>query len=232
MAMTNQEAPWRHEIEALLPWHAAGTLPRRDAERVELALASDRELARQYELVCEELGETIHLNESLGAPSMRAMERLMAAIDAEPARAPQPPPSLTFAARIAERLTQLRPRTLAWSAIAAVLAIVLQAALITGLAVQTAEHSRGFHSALSSDKSGTGSVTGTFVLVSFVPQATAADITAFCAGHKASVVDGPSVEGTFKLRVAATKLSREEVGQIVKRMQDDNKVVRFAAPTN
>ena len=231
MAMTNQEAPWRHEIEALLPWHAAGTLPRRDAERVELALASDRQLARQYELVCEELGETIHLNESLGAPSMRAMERLMAAIDAEPARAPQRPP-LNLAARIAERLTRLRPRTLAWSAIAAVLAIVLQAALIAGFAVHTAEHSRGFHSALSSDKAGTGSLTGTFVMVSFLPQATAADITAFCAGHKATVVDGPSVEGTFKLRVAATKLSRDELGQIVRSMQDDSKVVRFAAPTN
>ncbi len=29
----------RHEIEALLPWHAAGTLSRRDADRVEQALA-------------------------------------------------------------------------------------------------------------------------------------------------------------------------------------------------
>jgi hypothetical protein len=227
--MTNQEAPWRHEIEALLPWHAAGTLPRRDAERVDLALASDRELARQYAMVCEELGETIHLNESLGAPSMRAMERLMAAIDAEPAREPQRP-SLGLAARIAERLTQLRPRTLAWSAMAAAVAIVLQAALIAGFAVQTVERSRGFESALSSDKVAT--VSATFVLVSFVPQATAADITAFCASYKATVVDGPSVEGYFKVRVASTKLSREEVGEIVKRMQGDGKVVRFVAPTS
>ena len=32
-----QEAPEREEIEALLPWHAAGTLSRRDAPRVEEA---------------------------------------------------------------------------------------------------------------------------------------------------------------------------------------------------
>src|SRR5215510_15076012 len=76
-----------NEIEALLPWHAAGTLGHRDAERVEAALATDAELARQYELVREELAETIHLNESLGAPSARAMEKLFAAIDAEEARA-------------------------------------------------------------------------------------------------------------------------------------------------
>jgi hypothetical protein len=62
-------------------------LSRRDANRVEQALAGDRELARQYDLVREELVETIHLNETLGAPSARAMERLFAAINAEEARA-------------------------------------------------------------------------------------------------------------------------------------------------
>jgi hypothetical protein len=78
-----------HEIEALLPWHAAGTLSRRDADRVEQALAGDRELARRYDLVREELAAAIHLNETLGAPSARAMEKLFAAIDAEEAAAPR-----------------------------------------------------------------------------------------------------------------------------------------------
>src|SRR5438105_6844449 len=80
--------PERHEIEALLPWHAAGTLSRRDADLVERALAEDRELARRYDLVRRELAETIHLNETLGKPSARAMEKLFAAIDAEEASAP------------------------------------------------------------------------------------------------------------------------------------------------
>ncbi|MGB8612795.1 MAG: hypothetical protein WCD60_14320 [Pseudolabrys sp.] len=40
-----QEAPERQEIEELLPWHAAETLSRRDAQRVEEALARDPELA-------------------------------------------------------------------------------------------------------------------------------------------------------------------------------------------
>jgi anti-sigma factor RsiW len=79
----------RHEIEALLPWHAAGTLSRRDADRVEQALADDPELARRYDLVRQEFAETIHLNERLGAPSARAMEKLFAAIDAEEAGAPR-----------------------------------------------------------------------------------------------------------------------------------------------
>jgi anti-sigma-K factor RskA len=58
----------RREIEALLPWYAAGTLSRRDADRVEQTLAGDCELARRYDLVRKELAETILLNETLGAP--------------------------------------------------------------------------------------------------------------------------------------------------------------------
>src|SRR5262245_26698203 len=91
LSMINKERE-RHEIESLLPWHAAGTLDRRDAERVERALAEDGELARRYGLVREELAETIRLNESLGAPSERAMESLFAAIDAEEERAPRTRP--------------------------------------------------------------------------------------------------------------------------------------------
>jgi anti-sigma factor RsiW len=76
------------DIELLLPWHAAGTLSQRDKQRVEAALAGDPELARRYELVREEFGQTIHLNETLGAPSARALDALFAKIDAEPSRAP------------------------------------------------------------------------------------------------------------------------------------------------
>jgi hypothetical protein len=75
----------RHKIEELLPWHATGMLSRRDADRVEQALAGNRELAQRYELVRQELAGAVLLNETLGAPSARAMEKLFAAISAEEA---------------------------------------------------------------------------------------------------------------------------------------------------
>src|SRR5271155_894728 len=81
-------------IEALLPWYAAGTLRRRDRQRVADAAVAGPLLARQLDLVREELAETIHLNETLGAPSPRVADRLMAAIDAEAlaaARSRRPP---------------------------------------------------------------------------------------------------------------------------------------------
>jgi len=130
------EEPEHQEIEALLPWHAAGTLSPRDANRVEQALAGDRELRRQYDLVREELIETIHLNETLGAPSARAMERLFAAIDAEEARSPRHGRWFDLGSRIFEFLSSLTPRTLARSAIAAAVTILVQAAVITAVVVK------------------------------------------------------------------------------------------------
>ena len=116
------------EIEALLPWHAAGTLNARDTRRVDEALANDPELAKQYAAIREEYAETILLNESLGAPSSRAMQKLFAAIDAEPVRKPHA--SLNISARIAEFFASLSPRTLATAAAVGALALLLQAGVI------------------------------------------------------------------------------------------------------
>src|ERR1700719_5184136 len=137
MAMkTMNKEPERQDLEMLLPWHATGTLSRRDSDRIERALAADGELARQYALVREELAETIHLNETLGAPSARAMEKLFAAIDAEEARSPRRQRSFDLAGRFSEFLSSLTPRALAWSATAAAVAILLQAAVIAAIVVK------------------------------------------------------------------------------------------------
>src|SRR6187399_2775174 len=116
------------EIEMLLPFHVAGTLNARDTRRVDEALASDPDLARQYAVIREEYAETIHLNESLGAPSARAMQKLFAAIDGEPVR--KPSLSTRISTGIAQFFSGLSPRTMAWSAGAAALALLLQAGVI------------------------------------------------------------------------------------------------------
>jgi anti-sigma-K factor RskA len=225
MTTTNRDAREREAIEALLPWHAAGTLNRRDAERVEQALASDRELARHYDLVREELNETIHLNETLGAPSARAMEKLFAAIDAEQAAGRgagvRKLRSLGLGARFTEFLTSLAPRTLAFAAGAAVLAIVLQAAVIATVFVRDQGGNYGVAS-VEPD--------GALVAVRFAPQASAADITKFLQAYKASVVGGPLQPGElYKLRISNAVLPQDEITRIVHRMAAE-KVVGFAAP--
>ena len=199
------------DVELLLPWHAAGTLSRRDAARVEQALANDNELAARYELVREELGETILLNESLGAPTARAMKDLFAKIDAEPARAPKA--SFSLGSWLTEFVSSFQPRTLAYGATAAALAIVLQAGILAGVFVKESS-APGFTSAsltVDSDAS--------YVAIRFKPEATAGDINQFLADNKASIVSGPMAGGLFKLRVASRALSETELGSIVKKMQ-------------
>jgi anti-sigma factor RsiW len=224
MNAMKQEAPERQEIEELLPWHAAGTLSRRDAQRVEDALARDPELARRYALVREELGETIHLNETLGAPSARAMENLFAKIDAEPARQQAAP--LNFGSRITEFFASLSPRTLAWSASAAAVAILLQAGLIAGVMLNETKTS-GYQTA-SAPTTDPGA--GAFTLIRFAPQASSDDITKFLESNKLSIAAGPMAGGLYKVRVAVTGIPKSELARIVKKLQED-KVVGFIATT-
>ncbi|HZC95700.1 MAG TPA: hypothetical protein VE267_06160, partial [Bradyrhizobium sp.] len=178
------------EIEMLLPFHAAGTLNARDARRVDEALAGDPELARQYAVIREEYAETIHLNESLGAPSVRAMQKLFAAIDGEPVR--KPSVSSSISARVSEFFAKLSPRTLAWSASLGAIALLLQAAVIGAVLMknqggpfQTASLDLNERSApVTRDL---GAAAPPRALVRFAPEARVADITALLNNYQASI---------------------------------------------
>jgi anti-sigma factor RsiW len=216
-------APERETVEDLLPWHAAGTLNRRDAQRVEEALARDSELARRFELVREELGETIHLNESLGAPSARAMEKLFAKIEAEAPVARKASVSFNLGAWLSGLVASLSPRTLAYSASAAALAIMLLAAVTVG--------------SLVSDYSGKGTfetvnlpASETRAMVRFAPEASASDITKLLEANKASVVEGPKLGGMYEIRVADTKLPKDQAEALIKKLQAEGKIISFIAP--
>ena len=223
MNAMKQEAPERQEIEELLPWHAAGTLSRRDAQRVEDALANDPELAHRYALVREEFGETIHLNETLGAPSAHALEKLFAKIDAEPER--RQAVSLNLGSRIGEFFASLSPRTLAWSASAAAIAILLQAGLLADIMLKETKTGYETTSAPTTDPG-----VGAFTLIRFAPQASSDDITKFLEANKLSIAAGPMAGGLYKVRVAVTGIPKGELANIVKKLQQD-KVVGFIATT-
>lgn len=223
MNATMNKAPENNEeIELLLPWYAAGTLSRRDAARVETALANDTELARRFEMVRDELGETIRGNESLGAPSARAMKQLFEKIDAEPARSVAP--SVSFMSRVSEFMAGFSPRTLAYAGGVAALAIVLQAGVIGSL---IGERTGTSPQLASADKTARVSQ-GVEALVRFSPQASAADISTFLEANKATIVGGPAA-GNFRIRVASA--TKEQTAEIVKKLQE-SKVISFAASAN
>ena len=217
MTTMSEKADDRQEIESLLPWHAAGTLSRRDAERVERALAGDRELARRFDLVREELAETIVLNESLGAPSARALEKLFAAIDAEGAMIRKTSFSFDLRTKVSEFFAGFAPRTLAFASGAAALVILLQAGVIGSMLLKT---DNGYGVASTTVK-----VESVDLYVSFAPKVTTEDLTKFLRAHDAWIVDGPKGPGTYRVRFKADGAPKEEMQRVLKDMQQSRSIV-------
>jgi len=217
------------EIELLLPWHAAGTLNARDARKVDEALARNPELARQYAVIREEYAETIDLNESLGAPSTRVMQKLFAAIDTEPAREARA--SLDIAARLTGFFARLSPRTLVWSASLGALALLLQAAVIGAVLVNNRPAS--FETAsLSINEPITRDLAAAALpraLVRFAPEARIADITALLDKYQASIIEGGK-GGMFKLQFGNRAMSKDEIAGLLNRLQNE-KIVSLAVAT-
>jgi anti-sigma-K factor RskA len=218
------------EIEMLLPFHAAGTLNARDARRVEEALARDPDLARQYAVIREEYAETIALNESLGAPSVRAMQKLFAAIDADPSREAQP--RLSMSARISDFFASLSPRTLAWSASLGAVALVLQAGVIGAVLLknQTATYETA---SLSMNEPITRELGAAQAppraLVRFAPDAKMSDITALLDSYQASIIDGAK-GGMFRLQFGTKAMTKDEVARLMSKLQSE-KIVSLAVAT-
>jgi hypothetical protein len=225
------------EIESLLPWHAAGTLNPRDSRRVEDALARDPALARQYAAIQEEYAATIYLNESLGAPSSRAMYRLFAAIDAEPARTPRDS-SFSLSSRVAGFFASLSPRALAWSASLGALAL-LQAGVIG--AMLTRPEPASFQTAsyqappAAFEQRRAEPITRSLVaepapraFVRFAPDARAAEITALLESYQATVIDSAK-GGVFRLQFGDKPMAKQDLGNLMNRLQGE-KIVSLALP--
>lgn len=226
MTDTIANDPQRSAVEELLPFYANGRISTADKARVDKALANDPELAMRLEIIREDMAETALLNESLGAPSPRVLDRLMAQIEAEPQQTP-----LLMRARggfltwLGQLLASQPPRRLAYASAAALALIAIQGVALTGFALRGG--GGGFQ---------TASVPGTqasdrYVLLSFKPEAKAGDIAAFFKRYDAAVVDGPRANGSFKVRVGDASLTAAQVDAIAARMKAEGEIVGFVAPS-
>jgi hypothetical protein len=220
------------DVEALLPWYAAGTLAAREADQVEAALAADAELAHRLELVREEMAETVFLNESLGAPSPRVVENLFKAIDSERRHARAPAAGGGLGGWLIGLFT---PRAFALTAGAAVVVMMLQAGVIAKLVLQDRGEARSSFETQSAPPAATrGLELGSFALVRFAPQANMADVTRFLDAHDAVIVDGPRPDGPggmYRVRVARRYVDKDELDRLVKEFQSASNLISMAVPT-
>lgn len=223
MSDSNPTLSDREEVEALLPWYAAGALDAADTRRVEAALAADPQLEASYRLALDELAAAVDDNQALGAPSPRAMDKLFAAIDAEPRSARSLAHDL--GARISALFASLSPRTLIWATAAAALVIAIQAGVIGS---ELARPGKAPVYATASAPS-VPAAPGTYAFVQFAPKATAAQIGETLKANGAAIVDGPTADGLYRLRLAKAALPPEQRNALAARLQD-GKVIVFAAP--
>jgi anti-sigma factor RsiW len=225
-----ENASERSAISELLPWYAAGTLSAADKARVDAAIAADPSLADELEIIRDDQHATLQLADSAPVPSARVLDELMRKVDAEPARFAHVAARAKagFADWLGSKLMAFQPRTLAYAAGAAALALVLQAGVIgsnyvgEGATFRTASH--------QTDAS--GQAVGTYVLVGFNNQATTADMTALLQQAQAIIVEGPRQGGVYKVRIGARGMAQADIERVVGQLRAKSDVVRFVGASN
>jgi len=120
-------------------------------------------------------------------------------------------------------VASLSPRSLAWSASAVALVVLLQSAVIGGVLLHPQS---GFQTA-----SGPGSTAAesAVAIVQFAPGANMADISKLLQANNVSLAGGPTGGDLYRLRLATPGLSKDEIAKLIERLQQD-KSVSFIAP--
>jgi hypothetical protein len=195
--------------------------------RVETALRANAELRRRLDLIAEEMEAAIALNEAVGSPSPRSLDALMAKIEAEPKRVAQLIGAVkrSLMDRLGGVLAALSPKTLAYASAAALAVIAAQGVVLTGVIPGSGTGSQSYQTA-----SAPAASEGSFVLVSFSPEAKAGAIADLLKSVGASIVEGPRASGLYRVRIGEKTLPAAESERIVARLQAARDLVVLVAP--
>jgi hypothetical protein len=166
------------------------------------------------------------------------MQKLFAAIDAEPVRSGST--SVGLSARISGFFASLSPRTLAASAAVGALAIMLQAGVIGTVLMQrdTRTFQTASYEAAPSPTSAPTTVTRslapapasveapTRLFVRFAPTARVSDITALLDGYQGTIVDNGK-DGLFRLQFGNRVMTKDQIAGLIRRLENE-KIVSMA----
>lgn len=205
----------REDIEMLLPWYATGTLEPEEKARVDAYLADHPEVARQLDLVAEEMDQTIRVNEALGAPAPGALDRLMADVRAESPQAFRASGGGLIES-VLSWFGDLSPRAAAMGAALAIAVICAQAVTI-GVVTSGKKYD-------TASGETTGRIAGTTALVGFVDSASVADVTGLLTSYGAAIVDGPKPGGIYRVRLSEKELAKADLDALLEKLLADPRV--------
>jgi anti-sigma factor RsiW len=200
MTTARPQPPEPHEPALLLPWYVAGTLAENERLMVEAHLRECPECRHELESVVSVRQSTRAMFEKAAAPSERLHAEVMARVResrraatesgaASPQRSRATPRPLLQS--IAEGLQLLmRPK---WAPALAVLLIVVQAGVLTRIALQGSPEPQVQPRGIE--------VAAARIRIVFDPQATARDIRAALTALGGRIVDGPSPEGAYVIEL-------------------------------
>lgn len=198
----------RDEMESLLPFYLNGTLEGDDLARLETWLSDDPAASAALVAAEMEFAASLEANEALRPPP-DALSRFSAALERE---APSTAPRVSLLAAAVGWLRSAPP-ALAWTAAAAMLALV---------AVQTITASYRGDDGPRVAGAGDTAVNLPFALIAFRADASVESVAAILSETGATIVDGPKPGGFFRVAIPAEDGAQYDA--IVKRITDSGLV--------
>lgn len=198
----------RDEMESLLPFYLNGTLQGDDLARLEAWLDQDPAGAEALAEAELEFAASLEANEAL-RPRSDALSRFSAALERE---APAPRQRVSLFSAAANWL-RAAPPALAWTAAAAMLALVAIQAVTGDYTGDDGPRVAG---------AGDSASTLPFALIAFKADASVESVAAILSETGATIVDGPKPGGFFRVAIPAEDGAGYDA--IVKRITDSGLV--------
>ncbi|WP_119301307.1 anti-sigma factor family protein [Dongia deserti] len=203
------------DVEELLPWYVTGRVSREEARGIEAALKTMPDLAEKLAQVQREREAVSRAAEAVEAAPPETLQRLLQQVE-------------TTRQRRVQRADN-RDEAGGWLKGAMSHSVIWQAAFAAACVAIVALGIRLYNPPAPGDL--TGGINGSgraTLLVTFQPDATAADISSLLAGAKAVVTGGPGPDGTYLVQVPASQPS--DVEAAVSRLQSRQELVATVRP--
>ncbi|HEV8391714.1 MAG TPA: hypothetical protein VGQ35_17820 [Dongiaceae bacterium] len=187
------------DVEELLPWYVTGRVSREEARGIEAALKTMPDLADKLAQVQREREAVSRAAETVEPAPPETLQRLLQQVETTRQwRVPR----IENQGEAGGWIKGALGRNVVWQA-----AFATACVAIVALGIRLYNPTGPGEYGVAGNINGAG---GTTLLVTFRPDATAADIAALLTGLNATIIDGPKPGGAYMVQIPATEASDVE----------------------